>query len=124
MAYLARADELHLNDRWRRLSLALLGRQAGSCTRALSAAKRMYFLNDKGINSNTSVVRFAFCLAASDLLRYRLAGAAPDLIFERNQGRCWQDLRRLRSLCAINDKTGDVDFSVRIVRITFAISAE
>ena len=55
---------------------------------------------------------------------HRIADAVPDLILEGYQRWRRQYLGRLASLDAIDDKTGDVDFSVRVIRIAFAISAE
>src|SRR3981189_948702 len=48
----------------------------------------------------------------------------PDLILEGNQRRGRQRCRRRRSLGAVDDKTGDVDFSIGIIWITFAIPGE
>jgi hypothetical protein len=59
-----------------------------------------------------------------NLLSNRFAKAVPNLILHGNQRRWRQRFRRLRSLDAIDDKIGDVDFPVCIITITFAIPAE
>ena len=53
-----------------------------------------------------------------------IADAVPDLILHGNQRGRRQRQRWLRSLDAINDESCEVDFTIRVVRITFPISAE
>ena len=48
----------------------------------------------------------------------------PNSILKSDQRWRRQCLRWLRSLDTINDQTGDVDFSVRVIRIAFSISTE
>src|SRR5216684_4664430 len=58
------------------------------------------------------------------LLSDMSADAVPDLILKGNQRRGRQRRRWFRALDAVDDKTGDVDFSVCIIGITFAIPGE
>ena len=48
----------------------------------------------------------------------------PDLILEGDQRRRSQDCRRFRSLRSIKDEASNIDFSVRVVRIAFAVPSE
>ncbi len=64
------------------------------------------------------------CLCTLDLLSHRISDAVPDPILQYNQGRWRQYLGWLRALGAVNGEAGDVDFSIRVVRIAFAVSAK
>jgi len=60
-------------------------------------------------------------LCTLDLLSHRISDAVPDPILQYNQGRWRQYLGWLRALGAVNGEAGDVDFSIRVVRIAFAV---